>query len=147
MDNDLGAAGEAVASPTRRVISDLQREYRLTPAMASRKLQVVSFVQQYIARWGSWPSYGEIAGAMGIHRDTARDAVRRAVRDKLLDREPGSRKPRVDPPRLTATEAVGILDQLRAAGFIIQGPTPSPDTPTFCPLPLSPPFRHLPDIE
>lgn len=147
MDNDLEAAGEAVASPASHVIGGLEREFRLTPAMASRKLQVVSFVQQYIARWGSWPSYGEIAGAMGIHRDTARDAVRRAVRDKLLDREPGSRKPRVAPARLTATEAVGILDQLRAAGFIIQPPASDPGTPTFCPLPLSPPFRHLPDIE
>lgn len=121
--------------------------YRLTPAMASRKLQVVSFVRQYIARWGAWPSYGEIGGAMGIHKDTARDAVRRAVRDGLLDRTPGARKPRVAPARLSAIEAVGILDQLRAAGFTIQEPSPDPDAPTFCPLPLSPPFRHLPDIE
>jgi hypothetical protein len=125
-------------------------EYQLTPAMTSRKLQVVSFVQQYIGRWGRWPSYGEIGGAMGIETSTARDAVRRAVRDKLLYREPGSRKgrPQLPPgtaPRLSVDEAAAMIALLREAGVVVMDP--AGNTPTFCPLPISPPFRHLPDIE
>jgi hypothetical protein len=129
----------------------VQEEYRLTPDMNSRKLQVVSFVKQYISRWGQWPSYGEIGGAMGIHKDTARDAVKRAVRDKLLYREPGSRKGVVKSPgatqRLCPTEAADMLERLRAAGVIVMDTEANAATPTFYPLPISPPFRHLPDIE
>jgi hypothetical protein len=126
-------------------------DYRLSPAMSSRKLQVVSFVHQYIARWGRWPSYGEIGGAMGIERSTARDAVRRAVRDKLLHREKGSRRG-VPPPapampaRLSADEAAEVIALLHDAGVVLLDPGGDPDRPTFCPLPISPPFRHLPDI-
>ena len=119
--------------------------------MTSRKLQVVSFVKQYISRWGQWPSYGEIAGAMGIHKDTARDAVKRAVRDGLLYREPGSRKGVVKPlgatPRLCPTEAADMLERLREAGVIVMTAPGDSAAPTFYPLPISPPFRHLPDIE
>lgn len=64
-------------------------DYRLTPGMASRWLQVVSFVLQYIRRWGTGPSYGEIAGALGLDRTTARDHVRRAVARGDLMRSPG----------------------------------------------------------
>ena len=130
---------------------DVESEYRLTPAMMSRKLQIVSFVMQYIGRWGQWPSYGEIAGAMGITSSTARDGVRRAVRDGLLHREPGSRRGRPTssdrPPSLTPAAAAEMLDRLREAGVVVMDPTAGSGTPTFCPLPISPPFRHLPDIE
>lgn len=129
----------------------MENDFRLTAAMSSRKLQVVSFVQQYIDRWGAWPSYGEIGGAMGIASSTARDAVRRAVRDKLLHREPGSRKsvvkPRSSTPRLAPAEAAVMLERLREAGVVLLQEGPDPATPTFCPLPISPPFRHLPDNE
>ncbi|MEG3169225.1 hypothetical protein U1737_13610 [Sphingomonas sp. LB3N6] len=126
-------------------------EYRLTPGMTSRKLQVVSFVKQYISRWGQWPSYGEIGGAMGIETSTARDAVRRAVRDGLIHREKGSRKGVVRatsaPSRLSTTEAAEMLERLREAGVIVMDTKASSAAPTFYPLPISPPFRHLPDIE
>jgi hypothetical protein len=119
--------------------------------MTSRKLQVVSFVQQYIGRWGQWPSYGEIGGAMGITSSTARDAVRRAVRDGLLHREPGSRKGVVPTPivpaRLCPAEAAEMLERLREAGVIVLDTAANSAAPTFYPLPISPPFRHLPDIE
>jgi Mn-dependent DtxR family transcriptional regulator len=129
----------------------VQNEYRLTPDMTSRKLQVVSFVKQYISRWGQWPSYGEIGGAMGISPSTARDAVKRAVRDNLLHREPGSRRGVVKTAetrsRLCPTEAAEMLERLREAGVIVMDTAASSATPTFYPLPISPPFRHLPDIE
>nr|WP_274705266.1 hypothetical protein [Sphingomonas sp. H160509] len=119
--------------------------------MTSRKLQVVSFVKQYISRWGQWPSYGEIGGAMGIHSSTARDAVRRAVKDGMLYREPGSRKGVArasdTPARLCPNEAAEMIERLREAGVIVMETKPSSTTPTFYPLPISPPFRHLPDIE
>lgn len=129
----------------------MQNDYRLTPDMNSRKLQVVSFVKQYISRWGQWPSYGEIGGAMGIHSSTARDAVKRAVRDGLLHRERGSRKGVVKPVgtrgRLCPSEAAEMLDRLREAGVIVMDTDANAATPTFYSLPISPPFRHLPDIE
>jgi len=129
----------------------VQKDYRLTPGMTSRKLQVVSFVKQYISRWGQWPSYGEIAGAMGITPSTARDAVKRAVRDQLLYREPGSRKgvvrAPIDATRLCPAEAAAMLERLREAGVIVIDNTANSAAPTFHPLPISPPFRHLPDIE
>lgn len=132
-------------------LTALENEYRLTPAMRSRKLQVVSFVKQYIERWGQWPSYGEIASAMGIERSTARDAVRRAVRDNLLQRESGSRRGVAvvagETPRLSPEDAAQMLARLREAGVIVMDPEADPNAPLFYPLPISPPFRHLPDIE
>lgn len=129
----------------------MQDEYRLTPGMTSRKLQVVSFVKQYISRWGQWPSYGEIGGAMGIHSSTARDAVKRAVKDGLLHREPGSRKGVAraanSRSRLRPEEAAEMIERLREAGVVVMDTKPSSATPTFYPLPISPPFRHLPDNE
>ncbi|RYF12587.1 MAG: hypothetical protein EOO77_17190 [Oxalobacteraceae bacterium] len=129
----------------------MQDEYRLTPGMNSRKLQVVSFVKQYISRWGQWPSYGEIGGVMGIHPSTARDAVKRAVKDGLLNREPGSRKGVVRTPtapsRLCPNEAAQMIERLREAGVIVMDTKASSATPTYYSLPISPPFRHLPDIE
>ena len=129
----------------------MQDEYRLTPGMTSRKLQVVSFVKQYISRWGQWPSYGEIGGAMGIHSSTARDAVKRAVKDGLLHREPGSRRGVArapnSPSRLCPNEAAEMIERLREAGVVVMDTKPSSATPTFYPLPISPPFRHLPDNE
>ena len=51
-------------------------QYRRSPSMVSTKLQVLDFAKAYFLRWGSSPSYGEIAGAVGIGRSRARDMVR-----------------------------------------------------------------------
>lgn len=130
------------------VRAHVENDYRLTPAMASRKLQVASFYQQYKERWGRYPSYGEAAGAMGIQRSTARDAVRRAVRDKLLDLPRGARRG-VAPvaktvPRLTPEQAAIMLAQLRDAGVVLADVLTGADGRTSCPLPLVPELTHIP---
>lgn len=117
--------------------------YRLTPTMRSRKLQVVRFVEDYVARWGQWPSYREIGEAMGIERLTARDAVKRAVRDGLLQRAPGSRRGQPIAARLIDPTPAVLLHDLGSAGVIVMETTERGGEPTFCALPVSPPFRHI----
>ena len=65
--------------------------HRLKPEMASRRLLVLAFVREYFARWGSSPSYGEIAAALATNRSRVRDAVRQLVRAGQLLRVPGPR--------------------------------------------------------
>ena len=126
----------------------MENEYRLTPAMASRKLQVASFWHQYKARWGRGPSYGEISGAMGISYSTARDAVRRATRDGLIDRLPGARRgegtAKPVPTRLSPDLAELVIAQLRAQGVVMLSGPVGPDGRTYCPLPLVPELDHIP---
>jgi len=64
---------------------------RLMPAMASRKLLVLAFVREYIARWQGSPSYGEIAAGVGISRSRAKQLVDSLVRQRKLLRRPGTR--------------------------------------------------------
>ena len=70
---------------------------RLTPAMVSRRLQVLDFVRRYIARWGGSPSYGEIAAACGISRNRAHKLVRALVHHGLIGKVPGERGLRLVP--------------------------------------------------
>ena len=126
----------------------MENDYRLTPAMASRKLQVASFWHQYKARWGRAPSYGEISGAMGIHYSTARDAVRRATRDGLIDRLPGARRGECTAQpvlaRVSQSLAELVIVQLRAQGVVLVGGPVGLDGRTYCPLPLVPELDHIP---
>lgn len=127
-----------------------ETSYRLTPGMASRRLQVVSFVLQYLRRWGEAPSYGEIAGGLGIDKSTARDCVRRAVAKGQLVRGPGARRA-LQPPantiavpeRLEPARAAELLEQLRAHGYILDGRV-DPGTRTNCPLPGVRELDHIP---
>lgn len=64
---------------------------RLRPEMASRRLIVLAFVRDYIARWGASPSLGEIAGGCGISRSRARQLVQALARAGELIKQPGSR--------------------------------------------------------
>jgi hypothetical protein len=129
---------------------DMGEGYRLLPGGASRKMLVVSFVQQYWRRWGVGPSYGKIADAMEIEKSTIRDAIKRAERDGFLQRpgvphggvQLGPKLARPAEARPSPVEAAELIAQLRAAGFVVVG---APNAPTICPLPLMPPFEHLPD--
>lgn len=145
----LMVATSSLPSPRREVLAE-SVEYRLTPGMASRRLQVVSFVLQYLRRWGEAPSYGEIAAALAIDRSTARDCVRRAVAKGQLVKGPGGRRallPPADaiavPARIGPEHAAELLAQLRAQGYIMDGRV-DPGTRTNCPLPGARELDHIP---
>lgn len=122
----------------------MEPEYRLTPAMASLKRQVVSVVLRYRERWGQSPSYAEIGGAMGISKSTARDAVRRAIRDRLLQR-PAGRGGLVAGAAWwpSPDEVEAMIAQLRAAGVILPAGAIDADGRTICPLPLVSELEHI----
>ena len=86
---------------------------RQRPEMASLKLLVLKFVQQYIAQWQGSPSLGEIASALATNRTRVRRAVRRLELDGSLVRVPGPRG-----LSLPDDEPVA-LRQLRARGWTI----------------------------
>ena len=64
---------------------------RLRPDMTSRRLLVLAFVRDYIARWGASPSYGEIANGLSISPTRARQQVKALVSSGQLLRRPGPR--------------------------------------------------------
>ncbi|MFA7505276.1 MAG: helix-turn-helix domain-containing protein [Burkholderiaceae bacterium] len=64
---------------------------RLTPAMSSRRLQVLDFVRDYIVRHSEAPSLSEIANGCGIGRTRAHALVRTLVRQGHLMRRRGVR--------------------------------------------------------
>lgn len=121
----------------QKVQAVVENEFRLTPAMTSRKLQVVSFAKQYLERWGRSPSYGEIAAAIGISPSRARAVVRSAVKDGLMYRQRGARRGISFPrPPLTSAEAEELLARLREAGFA--GAERTPCTITTLPMIAAP---------
>ena len=95
---------------------------RQRPEMASLKLLVLKFVQQYIVQWQGSPSLGEIASALATNRTRVRRAVRRLELDGSLVRVPGPRG-----LSLPDDEPVA-LRQLRARGWTI-----NPDDRTATP--------------
>ena len=88
---------------------------RLTPAMASLRLQVLAFVRAYSARWGEGPSYGEIGEATGASRTAIKKAVRRLISQGMLLRAPGVRG-LVLPDR--RDDAIRVLREL---GWVVDG--------------------------
>lgn len=108
---------------------------RLQPAMASRKLLVLAFIREYIARWGGSPSISEIAEGTGSSRGGVKAALRVLAGEGVIVRRPGARGI-VLPDRLTEA-----LRELRAAGYLVdddlvRGP--------FQTLPLTPELDYDP---
>lgn len=71
--------------------ADAVDRHRLAPEMASRRLLVLAFVRDYIARWGASPSHGEIAAGLGISRTRSRQLVKALVKSGQLLSRPGPR--------------------------------------------------------
>ncbi|WP_260591502.1 hypothetical protein [Sphingomonas sp. TF3] len=119
-------------------------QYRRSPSMVSTKLQVLDFAKAYFLRWGSSPSYGEIAGAVGIGRSRARDMVRTLTAEGEILRAPGDRR-RMSFPGLEqhVSEGDAIL-ALRAAGWTV-----NPDGQVFERSTAStfPPLPRVPELE
>ncbi|WP_030540573.1 LexA family transcriptional regulator [Sphingobium sp. DC-2] len=87
---------------------------RLSPEMASRKLQVLAFIRVYHDRHGVGPSLSEMAAAVGTNRSRVQDAIRKLEREQRIHRVPG--KTRGVTPIGSHEEA---LRQLQALGYIV----------------------------
>lgn len=87
---------------------------RLTPTMASRKLQVLDFVQRFYAARGEGPSISEMANALNCARSRIQDAIRKLEREQRIHRVPG--KARSISPISSHEEAIR---QLEARGYIV----------------------------
>lgn len=134
-------------------------QFRPVPTMVSRKLQALAFIHRYIAEWVKSPSYGEIAAALDVSRERAKELVRQLKREGLIVREsgahrgislpPGDEAPGTAPNAApSAAEAVRVL---RAEGWVVDpraralGPLSDPITNP--PLPRLPDLDHIPALE
>lgn len=109
---------------------------RLRPEMASRKLLVLDFVRDYIARWHASPSYGEIAAGVGISATRAKQLVKALAREGQLLRKPGPRGLSLPEDR---DEALRLLEDL---GYIALAPDcPNPT------LQVPPVLDYIPDAK
>ena len=119
--------------------------YRLTPTQASRKQAAMAFIREALATRGS-PSYGEIAAALDIDRDRARDIVRSLVREGRIVRAPGAQRGISLPDhQVSVADAIAAL---RAQGWAVDqdaerlGELPV-TIPTNPPLPVLPALAHF----
>lgn len=81
----------------------------------------------------------DIADALGVSKQRARQLVDQLVKSGQVERTPGAvRALRV--PNVAASRAV-LEDVLSRHGWIVAGPF------TNVQLPLFPPFEHLPDVD
>jgi hypothetical protein len=94
-------------------MSSIQGGLRLTPAMSSRRLQVLDFVRDYIASHNEAPSLGEIANGCSIGRTRAHQLVRTLIRQGHLMRRRGMRG------LMLPTAIEEAKRQLREAGYRI----------------------------
>jgi SOS-response transcriptional repressor LexA len=62
---------------------------RLSPAMASRKNQVLAFIRLYWRDHGVGPALSEMAAAVGTSRARVQDAIRKLAKEGRVIWEPG----------------------------------------------------------
>lgn len=77
------------ACPSPSLMGIMDDIPRLSPAMASRKNQVLAFIRLYWREHGVGPSLSEIAAAVGTNRSRVQDAIRKLAREGRLHRAPG----------------------------------------------------------
>lgn len=122
--------------------------FRLTPAMASRKLQALDFITRYLARWGGSPSYDEIAAELGVGKTRARALVRQLQRDGAIARVSGQRRGIELVQGSDRASLAGAILELRRRGFRVDEDILSLSPPcTNAPLPVPIALDHIPDIE
>ncbi|MEO7467759.1 MAG: hypothetical protein ABIV36_12145 [Sphingobium limneticum] len=81
---------------------------RLSPAMASRKNQVLVFIRLYWRAHGVGPSLSEIAAACDTNRSRVQDAIRKLSKEGRVIRDPG--KARGVRPAESHEEALHLLE-------------------------------------
>lgn len=101
-------------------------QFRLTPAMSSRKLQALAVIRRYIAKWEASPSLGEIAGALGVSRQRALKLVRALEKDGLVTRTPGQRRSLELTAAARPFSRDEVLAELAAEGWRVVGPDGTP---------------------
>lgn len=102
---------------------------RLSPTMASRKLQVLAFIRLFYREHGIGPSLSEIAAAIGSNRTRAQDAIRKLAREGRVHHRPG--QPRGVVPVEMRDEALRLL---RAEGWTVNPERRGIDHPDALPL-------------
>lgn len=94
---------------------------RLSPQMASRKLQVLAFIRAFYAAHGVGPSLSEMAAAIGSNRSRVQDAIRKLAAEGRIHRAPG--QTRGVRPLSAQEEAVR---HVRDAGYLVLDPASVP---------------------
>lgn len=87
---------------------------RLSPEMASRRLQVLAFVRMFHAQHGVGPSLSEMAAAIGTNRARVQGAVRKLAREGRIHYQPGV--PRGIRPAESHEEALQLL---QSEGWVV----------------------------
>lgn len=70
-------------------LSMMENVPRLSPEMASRKLQVLAFVRAYYRAHSAGPSLSEIANGLGTNKTRVQAALRKLQREGRIHREAG----------------------------------------------------------
>ena len=125
---------------------------RLSPIMASRKLQVLAFIRGFYQDHGIGPSLSEIAAAVGTNRARVQGAIRKLAQEGRIHRVPG--QARGVRPAETHEEALRLL---QAEGWtvnperlelvhpsipLLDAPDPIELTVTKSSLPVTPARAH-----
>jgi SOS-response transcriptional repressor LexA len=87
---------------------------RLSPAMVSRKLQVLDFILKFYRARGQGPSLGEIANGVGTSKTRVQAHVRKLHAEGLIHRTPGAHR-----SLRPLTQQEDALRQLRENGWVV----------------------------
>jgi SOS-response transcriptional repressor LexA len=122
-------------------------ETKIAPAVGlQRRDEVLAFLIEWIARWGTSPSFADISRDLKMSSTRAKQLVKQLVERGVVEQIPGAtRSLRV---RDVAGSRNALEHALRNLGWTAAEPMgallpPFPDGQ----LPIAPPFEHLPDPE
>ena len=87
---NVRARARAAASRAPETLAALP-PVALKPAMASRRLQVLAFIQEYIAACNASPTLSEIAAGVGVGKSRVHNLVDALVHEGKLCRQAGAR--------------------------------------------------------
>lgn len=121
---------------------------KLSPVMASRRLQALGFIKRYYLEHGASPSQREIAAAIGASQPRVQAIIRDLERDGLVKRVHGQRRGIMLANRAKHVSAIDALLQLQEEGWRINEGTKELMPPlSFPSLPWPPELDHNPDVE
>jgi hypothetical protein len=92
---------------------------RLTPAMSSRKLHALDFINRYFAKWGYSPTLGELAAGIRVSRKRAHELVHQLAEAQMIQHTAGQTRGIRLMDRSEEISEAEVLARLSSMGWTI----------------------------
>ena len=129
-------------------LSALGEGARVSGGEPLRRYEVLAYLLERLVRHEGSPSYGNVAGRLGVSRERAKQLMGQLIGEGLVRKPPGEQRCFVVVDVVVARARV--VDALKAHGSIVSQPLGRLECDGGFPLgqlPMMPDLEHLPDLD